>query len=93
MSATEICPICGRAPEAAGSASLEKLAQYKRAANVSALRTIHADEPGPVRKVAATIFIESDASCVDIARALHEIFTDAGITGYQLGVAPVESKL
>lgn len=56
------------------------------------LATIHADNFNPVRKIAITIYIESDADCEVIAKSMHRLLGNAGVCGYQLGVAPVEGK-
>lgn len=64
------------------------LAELQRKAHAAVL----AGTDEPIRKVAITVFINSYAGCPEIARAMHAILTEAGVTGYELGVAPVEGK-
>lgn len=71
----------------------ERCAAFRADAPGATLAAIHADNPNPVRKIAITVFVESDSEPVEIAKSFRQILDSAGVSGYQMAVAPVESKL
>lgn len=69
-----------------------RCAAFRADAPGAVLGTIHANTFNPVRKVAITTIIETDAECVAIGKAFRQILDSAGVLGYQVGVSPMESK-